>query len=85
MLILDMMITRSRTLAAAITDAVTLSNSNCMVIVNKQAQTRSHHILRSIKRSASSSPHSSSRRPRSQVAKKKFNKNNNVSGTNLFV
>ncbi len=66
----DMMMTRSRTLAAAPADAVTLSNSNSMVIVNKQAQTRSHHILRGIKRSPSSSPHSSSRRSRSQVAKK---------------
>ncbi len=78
----DMMMTRSRTLAAATADAVTLSNSNSMVIVNKQAQTRSHHILRGIKRSPSS-PHSSSRRSRSQVAKKIFNKNNNGSGTNL--
>jgi hypothetical protein len=32
----DMMMTRSRTLVAATADAVTLSNSNSMVIVNKQ-------------------------------------------------
>ncbi|CAF4242876.1 unnamed protein product [Rotaria sordida] len=55
-----MMMTRSRTLAAAAaTDAVTLSNSK-------------------------SSHPTSSRRPRSQVTKKIFNKNNNVSGTHLF-
>jgi len=35
----DMMMTCSRTLAAATVDAVTLSNSISMVIVNKQAQT----------------------------------------------
>ncbi|CAF5070540.1 unnamed protein product, partial [Rotaria sp. Silwood1] len=78
-----MTMTRSRTLAAATADAVTLSNSRSTVIVNKQAQTRSHHTLQGCKRS--SSLHStSSRRPRSQVTKKILNKNNNVSGTYLF-
>ena len=86
-LILDvcMMMTRSRTRAAATADAVTLSNYNPMVIVNKQAQTQSHHILRGRIRSPSSSPPTSSRRSRSQVVKKVFNKNDNISGTNLFL
>ncbi|CAF1456048.1 unnamed protein product [Rotaria sordida] len=78
--------TRSGTLAAAAaaTDAVTLSNSKCTVIVNKQAQTRSHHTLQGRKRSPSSSHPTPSRRLRSRVTKKIFNKNNNVSSTHLF-
>ncbi|CAF3878268.1 unnamed protein product [Rotaria sp. Silwood1] len=79
-----MMMTRSRTLAAAAADAITLSNSRSTVIVNKQAQTRSHHTLQGCKRSPSSLNPTSSRRPRSQVTKKILNKNNNVSGTYLF-
>ncbi|CAF5112217.1 unnamed protein product, partial [Rotaria sp. Silwood1] len=61
-----MMMTRSRTLAAAAADTVTLSNSRSTVIFNKQAQTRSHHTLQSRKRFPSSSHPMSSRRPRSQ-------------------
>ncbi|CAF3519513.1 unnamed protein product [Rotaria sp. Silwood1] len=76
-----MMMTRNRTLAAAAADATTLSNSRSTVIVNKQAQTRSHHTLHGCKRSPSSLHSTSSRCPRSQVTKKILNKNNNVNGT----
>ena len=40
-----MMMTRSRIVAATTADAATLLNSNPMVIVNKQTQSQSHHIL----------------------------------------
>ncbi|CAF1590087.1 unnamed protein product, partial [Rotaria magnacalcarata] len=77
--------TRSRIVAATTADATTLLNSNPMVIVHKQTQSQSHHILRSKKRSPIYSPVTSGRRSRSQAVKKTCNKNDNVGGTDLFV
>ncbi|CAF2106431.1 unnamed protein product, partial [Rotaria magnacalcarata] len=80
-----MMMTRSRIVAATTADATTLLNSNPMVIVHKQTQSQSHHILRSKKRSPIYSPVTSGRRSRSQAVKRTCNKNDNVGGTDLFV
>jgi hypothetical protein len=80
-----MMMTRSRAVAAKTAEAATLLNSNSMVIVNKQTQSQSHHILRNTKRSSFYSPVTSGRRSRSQAVKRTCNKNDNVSGKDLFV
>lgn len=80
-----MMITRSRIVAATAADAATLLNYNPMVIVNKQTQSQSHHIVRSKKRSPFYSPVTSGRRSRSQAVKRTCNKNHNVNGKDIFV
>ncbi|CAF3536451.1 unnamed protein product [Rotaria socialis] len=82
-----MMMTRSRIVAATLADATTLLNSNHMVIVNEQTQPQPqrYHFLRGEKRSPICSPVTSSHLSRSQAVKVTCNKNDDVSGTNLFV
>ena len=76
------MMTRSRTLAAAATDAVTSPNSNSMDIANKQIQ--NHRPLRR-RKSPFTLPPASGHRSRSQLVKKILTNNDNAIRTSLFL